>query len=204
MKRRAQVLIAGIGNVFLSDDGFGSAVATRLKTHALPPGVEVIDVGIRGMHLAYQLLDGYHTLVLIDTVQRGGPPGTLYLLEHDLNRPHQPQPQPDALNAHGMDPAAVLATLDELAAGNRLERRPIERALVLGCEPAALTEGLELSEPVTEAVDRAVTALIDLARDLIRSHLSDATSDEEGTADDPIAVRGATRRGGGADHQFAP
>jgi hydrogenase maturation protease len=195
VNRRAQVLIAGIGNVFLSDDGFGSAVARRLQAAAgeLPPGVEVIDVGIRGMHLAYQLLEGYHTLVLVDTAQRGGAPGSLYLLEHDLSQPSNPDPS--ALNAHGMDPASVLATLDELAAGNSLEERPIERALVLGCEPANLAEGLELSEPVAAAVDRAVPALIDLAHDLIRSNISE----KEGNHDDAVVVRGAAGRGRGSD-----
>lgn len=160
---RDRVLVAGIGNLFLSDDGFGVALANRLAGAELPPGVEVRDIGIRGMHLAYQLLDGYRVLVLLDTAQRGGRPGSLYLLEHDLDRPADP----DALgfNAHGMDPASVLAMLDQLAEGNGLDR-PIERALVLACEPSCLDEGLQLSEPVAEAVDRALPVLLDLLREL--------------------------------------
>lgn len=192
MTARADVLVAGIGNVFLSDDGFGVAAVTRLREVAdrLPPGVEVVDIGIRGMHLAYQLLDGYETLVLVDTAQRGGSPGSLYLLEHDLDRP--PDPDADRLDAHGMDPDSVLAMLDQLAAGNGLDR-PVHRVLVVGCEPANLDEGLELSEPVAAAVDRAVTALIDLCTEL-------TDTDHERNRDDPVAVRSDAGGGGRPDH----
>ncbi|MBO0850204.1 MAG: hydrogenase maturation protease [Pseudonocardia sp.] len=196
MTARANVLVAGIGNVFLSDDGFGVAAVTRLRevAHRLPPGVEVVDVGIRGMHLAYRLLDGYHTLVLVDTAQRGNPPGSLYLLEHDLDRPTHPDC--DRLDAHRMDPASVLAMLDQLADGNGLDR-PVQRVLVVGCEPASLDEGLELSEPVAAAVDRAVPALIDLCAELI-------DNDHEGNRDDdPVAVRSDPGGGGRLDHQLA-
>ena len=79
------VLVAGVGNIFRSDDGFGVEVVRRLRDADLPDGVELLDVGIRGMHLAYQLLDGYTALVLIDATARGGSPGELYLLEHDLD-----------------------------------------------------------------------------------------------------------------------
>ncbi|MFF2197811.1 hydrogenase maturation protease, partial [Streptomyces sp. NPDC058157] len=76
-----RVLIAGIGNVFLGDDGFGVEAVRALSAHALPDHVEVVDFGVRGVHLAYQLLDGYDTLVLVDATERGGDPGTLYLIE---------------------------------------------------------------------------------------------------------------------------
>ena len=84
-----KVLVAGIGNTFLSDDGFGVEVIARLRDRELPDGVELVDTGIRGMHLAYQLLDGYDVLVLVDAVARGSDPGTLYVLEHDLDAPHE-------------------------------------------------------------------------------------------------------------------
>lgn len=160
----ANVLVAGIGNVLLSDDGFGVEVARRLidRRSELPDSVEVVDFGIRGMHLAYQLLDGYHTAVLVDTVQRGGAPGELYLLEHDLD---QPDPGPGLLDSHGMDPVAVLATLRALAASAGVSR-PVQRVFVVGCEPAVLEEGLGLSEPVAAAVDHAVRAVIDLVTEI--------------------------------------
>jgi hydrogenase maturation protease len=113
------------------------------------------------MHLAYQLLDGYRALVIVDATQRGGEPGTVYTLEHDLDAPHDVQASP-ALDGHGMDPASVLALLDGLAGSMDLER-PVDRVLVVGCEPAVLAEGIGLSPQVAAAVEpaaRAVTALV--------------------------------------------
>ena len=80
---RGSTLVAGIGNVFLTDDAFGVEVAHRLTSRALPEGVRVDDFGIRGIHLAYELLEGYDALVLIDAVPMGEPPGTLAVLEPD-------------------------------------------------------------------------------------------------------------------------
>lgn len=154
-----RVLVAGVGNVFLSDDGFGVEVVRALAGR-LPAGVEVVDVGIRGLHLAYRLLDGYDVLVLVDAVRRGGGPGTLHVLEHDLDAPAD---APPVLDAHGMDPAAVLSLLDGLAGGTGVER-PVGRVLVVGCEPAVVDEGIGLSPAVAAAVEpaaRAVTALVD-------------------------------------------
>ena len=179
-----RVLVAGVGNVFLSDDGFGVEVARRLAGRALPAGVEVADVGIRGMHLAYRLLDGYRALVLVDAVRHGEPPGTLYLLEHDLDGPTDDA----AFDAHGMDPGAVLAMLDQLAQGVGVER-PVERVLVVACEPHSLDEGIGLSEPVAAVVDRAAQAVVDLVGDLL---------DEGGQgAQDPAGGRAARGSGGG-------
>ena len=144
-----KVLVAGVGNVFLSDDGFGVEVVKRLRERGgLPAGVEVVDTGIRGMHLAYQLLDGYDALVIIDATQRGGAPGTVYTLEHDLDAPSTGEA---ALDGHGMDPAAVLDLLAGLAGSMGIER-PVGRVLVVGCEPAVLAEGIGLSPPVAAAV----------------------------------------------------
>ena len=156
-----RVLVACVGNIFCSDDGFGVTVARELlERGGLPEGVEVVDTGIRGMHLAYQLLDGYDALILIDTVHRDGPPGTIYRLEHDLDAPavDAVTPGPDA---HGMDPGTVLALLAELAAANGLAQ-PVRRVLIVGCEPAELSEGMGLSEPVAAAVELAVRTVDDL------------------------------------------
>src|SRR5260370_141508 len=116
-----RILIAGIGNIFLGDDGFGVEVAQRLTRRTYPQGVLVSDFGIRGLDLAYTLLDGYDTLILIDAVPRGGTPGTLYLIEPDLTG-LAPQQGADAgragLDAHSMDPVKMLAfamTLGERA-----------------------------------------------------------------------------------------
>ena len=143
MSDRARVLVAGVGNVFLGDDGFGVEVARRLAALRLPDGVEVADFGIRGVHLAYQLLDGYDTLVLIDTVGRDAPPGTLFVIEpgpRDLARD---------LDPHGFDPGSVLDLARTLGCA-------IPRVLLLGCVPARLEESIGLSPPVERAVEEAI------------------------------------------------
>lgn len=144
------VLVAGVGNVFLGDDGFGVEVVNRLAGEPLPDSVKVADFGIRGIHLAYELLDGYDALVLIDAVPRGDAPGTLYVIEPDLEaiQPAGVGGGP-VMDAHGMDPEAVLALL--LALGGR-----VDHVRVLGCEPADVSERMGLSAPVAGAVDEAV------------------------------------------------
>jgi hydrogenase maturation protease len=145
-----RTVVAGVGNVFLGDDGFGVELAARLMTRPLPPGVEVVDVGIRGMHLAFDLLDGCELLVLLDASARGEPPGTLTVLQVDPGAEgHAGGPDPGVADGHGMTPAAVLGLVRSL--GGRLDR-----VTVVACEPADLGEGIGLSEPVRAAVDAAV------------------------------------------------
>jgi hydrogenase maturation protease len=145
-----RVLVAGIGNIFHSDDGFGSEVARRLVTETWPEGVKVADFGIRGIHLAYELLDGYETAILIDATQQGGEPGTVYVIEPDVDSIETENGLAEAgiADAHGMDPASVLALLRSLGGG-------VGRLYVVGCEPADVEEGMGLSEPVAQAVDEA-------------------------------------------------
>jgi hydrogenase maturation protease len=145
-----RILVAGIGNIFLGDDGFGVEVASRLASTTLPDGVRVADFGIRGIHLAYELLDGgYDTIVLVDAVTRGGAPGTIYLIEPDLER----VATGGAPDAHGMTPEAVLGMLRSLGGHEG-------RVLIVGCEPASVDEGIGLSEPVTGAVEDAVSMIV--------------------------------------------
>jgi len=152
------VLVAGIGNVFLGDDGFGVEVVNRLFGEPQPDGVKVVDFGIRGLHLAYEMLEGYDSTILVDASARGGAPGDVYIVEvgaDDL----PPVPTSDelveqgaVLDAHGMDPAQVIGLLEMLGGTPG-------RVFVLGCEPAVVEERMGLSEPVTAAVDVAVTEL---------------------------------------------
>jgi hydrogenase maturation protease len=139
-----RVLVAGVGNLFLGDDGFGPEAARRLAAAPLPDGVEVVDYGIRGMHLAYDLLTGYDTLVIVDAVPRGGTPGDVVVLEVGAAALGEGD-----FDAHGMEPTAMLASLGSL--GGRLPR-----TYVVGCEPLDTDEGIGLSAPVSAAVDRAV------------------------------------------------
>lgn len=146
-----QILIAGIGNIFFGDDAFGVHVAQRLASVTLPRRVTAVDYGIRGMHLAYEMLDGdYDTTIMVDAFPRRGTPGTLYLIEAD-----PAACDGTAVDAHGMTPQAVLSLLLQLGGVPG-------RVLVLGCEPQLVEEGIGLSEPVTAAVDEAVRQLVEL------------------------------------------
>jgi hydrogenase maturation protease len=147
-----RVLVAGVGNIFLGDDGFGVEVARRLADEQLPEGVEVADFGIRGVHLAYQLLDGYDLAILVDASARGGEPGSLYVIEPT------PGDGDVLLDGHGMQPAAVLGLLQALGG-------PVGRVLVVGCEPAQVQERIGLSEPVGRAVGEAVRVVRELVRE---------------------------------------
>ncbi|WP_118082834.1 hydrogenase maturation protease [Streptomyces sp. CC0208] len=154
-----RTLVAGIGNVFLGDDGFGVETVRRLADRDLPGHIEVVDIGVRGVHLAYQLLDGYDTLVLVDATARGEAPGTLYVIEHDIGG-GSPSPAAPALDGHRMTPDTVLALLGTLCAGTGGE--PPRRVLVVGCEPASVDEGIGLSPPVSDAVPEAVRLIEEL------------------------------------------
>jgi hydrogenase maturation protease len=150
-----RVLVAGVGNIFLGDDGFGPEAARRLAARQLPDGVRVVDYGIRGMHLAYDLLDGYDALVILDAVPRRAEPGDVVVLEvgeDDLGS--------GDFDGHGMEPTAVLASLGSL--GGRLPR-----TYVVGCEPADTAEGIGLSPPVAAAVEPAVDTVVEMVTGLL-------------------------------------
>lgn len=170
-----RILVACIGNIFLGDDGFGVEVAQRMlsrKNRPYPEHVQVVDFGIRGMDLAYTLLEGYDTLVLVDAVPRGGQPGTLYLIEPDvahLNAEQGAQAGRVALDTHSMDPVKVLAYARTLGA------QPI-RTFLVGCEPgvfegadAYMEMSMGLSDPVQSAIDPAIQMIDSLVADLLQS-----------------------------------
>lgn len=149
----ARVLIAGIGNIFLSDDGFGVEVARHLADVELPEGVLAGDYGISGMHLAYDLLDGFDTTIMVDALGRGERPGTLTVLEagrDDLG------PTAGPLDAHGMQPTMVLGLVTMLGGETG-------RVVVVGCEPEVLDEDIGLSRAVAAAVEPAVEMVLGLA-----------------------------------------
>ncbi len=157
-----RTLVAGVGNIFLGDDGFGVEAARALTARPLPEGVEVTDIGIRGVHLAYRLLDGYDTLVVLDATARGGPPGTLYVI--DAAEPADgPSPDGVPLDGHRMSPDAVFALLGTLCAGTGAA--PPRHSLVVGCEPAVLEEGIGLSPRVAAAVPEAARLVLELIRE---------------------------------------
>lgn len=158
-----RVLVAGVGNVFCSDDGFGVAVAHLLAELSLPAGVELHDFGIRGIHLAYQLLDGYDLFVLIDVVERGGRPGDLYVIEPDLAAGEAIDPAGEAtamFDAHDLAPDAVLALVPRLGGS-------LARVVVVGCEPERVDEGMGLTPPVQDSVEQAAQLVRQVVTDRV-------------------------------------
>ena len=173
-----RILIAGIGNIFLGDDGFGVEVARRLATRELPIGARVADFGIRGFDLAYAVQDGYEAVVLVDAYSHGQPPGTVSLIEPDFSEVAEGEQA--TVETHGMDPLKVL----RLAAAMN---GSLQKILLVGCEPASLgcEEGaMGLTRPVEAAVDRAVTLIIDVVNKLLQDRTQESeagsTKPEEG------------------------
>jgi hydrogenase maturation protease len=150
-----KALVAGIGNIFNRDDGFGVEVAQRLAGRPLPEGVRVEDFGIRSLHLALELLEGYDLLILVDALSSAEPAGTIVVLEPDTGGDAD---EPAGLDAHRMDPRTVLAAVAGM--GGR-----IGEVVVVGCQPADTGDGMGLSAPVAGAVDAAVRLVEELIAD---------------------------------------
>jgi hydrogenase maturation protease len=143
-------LVAGVGNIFLGDDAFGCEVIRMMAGRPVPDGVEIRDFGIRGVHLAYDLLDGCDLFVLVDAAPRGEAPGTVSVIEVEV-----PEPDPSAgpvMDAHDLTPDAIFTLLGSLGG------RP-GRSLLVACEPADTGAGMGLSEPVLAALPHAVRAI---------------------------------------------
>jgi hydrogenase maturation protease len=161
-----RILIAGIGNIFLGDDAFGVEVARRLLEREWPEEVWVADFGIRGLDLAYALLDGYEAVVMVDVAPRGGRPGTLYLIEPDTS---QPVDAGDAnlVEGHNLNPEKVLRLATAMGGCS-------SRMILVGCEPTPANDadelwgGFTLSGPVRVAVDQAVGLIEALIPRLLR------------------------------------
>src|SRR5262249_13951872 len=141
----------GIGNIFLGDDGFGSEVVRNTVLPQDDPNVRVIDYGIRGMHLAYDLLEQWDTLVLVDAIPSRGNPGTLHVFQAD----HDSGSGAMGVDGHSMDPAAVFASLRALGGSPPY-------TVVIGCEAGSVEEGIGLTESVAKAVPRATRAVEDI------------------------------------------
>jgi hydrogenase maturation protease len=147
-----RILIAGIGNIFFGDDAFGVEVARRLAGRQLPEAVRVVDFGIRGLDLAYALLDEHDAVILVDAIPRGGQPGTLYLLEPEFDAAEAPDMPAPLVEPHALDPRKVLHLARSLGA-------PMDHVLLVGCEPEPVDPEdmrMELSESVQAAVEEAV------------------------------------------------
>jgi hydrogenase maturation protease len=136
MTRPGRTLVAGVGNIFQRDDAFGGEVIKLLAGRSWPPGVEVGDFGIGGVHLVYELLGGCDLFVLVDAAQRGYPPGTVTVLEVEPSD----MARDGVLDAHGLAPDQVFAMLAAMGS------QPA-RSLVVACEPADVSPGIGLGGP---------------------------------------------------------
>jgi hydrogenase maturation protease len=156
-----RILIAGVGNIFLGDDAFGVVVVRQLSERQQPTGVRIVDFGIRGLDLTYALLERYEAVIIVDAVSRGGPAGTLYVLELE---PEKPGAAGVVVGGHNLDPASVLRLAAEMGS-------TIQRLYVVGCEPRSLHEYDDMSDglsgPVRAAVSEAILLIETLVADLL-------------------------------------
>lgn len=150
-----QILVAGVGNAWMQDDGFGSAAARRLEGRGLPSGVTVMDFGSGGLDLAYEIMRGYHALVLLDVSRQGGEPGQLYVIEPDPEDYARPIEDGEVISPHGMDPRTVLRFVT--AVGNFSGK-----VVVVACEPGPIEDlAVGLSPEVELAVERALDVVLE-------------------------------------------
>jgi hydrogenase maturation protease len=188
-----RILVAGVGNVFLQDDAFGVEVIRLLAERPQPPGVQIRDYGIRGVHLVYELLNGYDLFVLIDAAPRGEAPGTVSVLEVEIPGPDDPAAQP-VIDAHSLTPDAIFGLLASLGGHPG-------RSLVVACEPAEIDAGMGLSDPVREALPHAVRAVEEI---LAQAVLTGQQADEqECMADLTEQPEEPTQEGGAQDAEQA-
>src|SRR6478609_11044564 len=155
-----RLLIAGVGNAWLRDDGFGGEVIKRLSQVELEPGVALMDAGSGGLDLAYEVMRGYDALVIVDVSRQGGKPGTLYVMEPDEQSVDGNIADGEAINPHGMDPKTVLRFVKSIGAWPG-------RVVVVACEPADVSDlGFGLSKQVQAVLDRAVELVVETVDEL--------------------------------------
>lgn len=148
--KKKRVMIAGVGNMFMKDDGFGSVVIQKMLDKKFPEGVEIKDFGTGGLKLAYDLMKGYDGLILLDASVRGEKPGTLYVIEPDEHEINPDLEQGGPIDPHGADPATVLRFVKSIGSWPG-------KVLIVACEPETIEDfEIGLSEPVNAVVDNAV------------------------------------------------
>jgi hydrogenase maturation protease len=158
--RERQVLVAGVGNAWLSDDGFGGEVARRLAERELPSGVSALDAGTGGLSLAYEVMRGYDALVLVDVSRQGGEPGTLYVIDVEPDDVPSEIEDGETIDPHSMDPMTMLRFVRAIGGWPG-------RVQVIACEPAVVEDvGLGLTPAVEAAVERAMALVLETIEEL--------------------------------------
>ena len=161
-----RILVAGIGNIFFGDDAFGVEVAQQLLRRPWPEDVRIEDFGIRSYDLAYAIMDGWDTVIMIDATPRGHPPGTVSLIEPDLSTLGD-NPS-DIVNGHSLNPVSVLQMVQSLGG-------TLPCLYLIGCEPAVLeTEDLGLSAAVQATVPQAIEMTVSLIHSLLDGTATEA------------------------------
>jgi hydrogenase maturation protease len=154
------ILIAGVGNAWMRDDGFGGAVVKALSERSLPSDVAVMDAGTGGLDLAYEVMRGYDALLLLDVSRQGGEPGTLYVMEVEEGSIPGAIEDGDAINPHAMDPQTMLRFVKSVGAWPG-------SVTVIACEPAEIEDvGWGLSDEVAAAVERAADLVVETVDEL--------------------------------------
>jgi hydrogenase maturation protease len=160
----SRILVAGIGNIFFGDDAFGGEVIRALQQQEWPAEVRLEDFGIRSYDLAYALMDGYDAVILVDATPRRQPPGTVSLIEPDLEG--LDTLPAELTNAHAMSPAIALQMVHSMGG-------QIRRLYLVGCEPAILeTDEIALSPVVQAAIPNAV----EMVRSQVNALLAEASA----------------------------
>ncbi len=168
---KPSILIACIGNIFLGDDAFGCEVAKLLADRKLPDEVKLVDFGIRSFDLAYALMDGYETTILVDAAPQGGQPGTVYVIEPHRAEIDAVKTGQTSFEPHGMNPMKVLEMVKSLGGD-------FQKIIVVGCEPEFTGEEGEghmgLSEPVQASLPKAVEVIESLVTGILETDRSRA------------------------------
>ncbi|MGQ0607280.1 MAG: hydrogenase maturation protease [Chloroflexota bacterium] len=153
-----RVLIAGVGNELMGDDGFGIAAAQRCASLGLGAEVRVVEAGIAGIGLVHDLMDRYDTVIVLDTVDRGAPPGSVSVLEimvPELDAFSDAERRRLLADMHYTVPSRVMILAKALGVLPR-------RAVLIGCQPESMELGIGLSAPVQAAVELAVERVREL------------------------------------------
>ena len=160
VSRKKRVMIAGVGNMFMKDDGFGVEVVKKMRDKVFPEGVELKDFGTGGLKLAYDLMNGYDGLILLDASPRGGKPGTLYVIEAKESDVSGDLENGGPIDPHGGDPITVLRFVKSVGSWPG-------KVMIVACEPEQTGDfEIGLSEPVQASLDQAVILVEEILHDI--------------------------------------